>query len=304
MDIEQSAQLMLDELRQTTAYSGQLQHKLNDVSQQVSTWRTEIEQTIQTAISEVAELENGLLAQKNAVFRATRDVLEDVLPPLKEGLASGHEQLHNLQTQTLAMMQELIAATEVFQNQIAEQQHAVEQGIQELTTSTQTLQQQIDSQFEQARQAVQALTEAINEGHQEWQDYLQQGADTLREAQQTCQEHLMENFFNPVQQGLEQYQTLIQQIDQEALTQPLTTLKQEAVQMINQQVSDVFKQGFAELDRLMQELMDQITGADQKSQAERQALQEVYQLLEQLFQPIKEQVESIRDIGRAVGIRI
>jgi uncharacterized phage infection (PIP) family protein YhgE len=302
MELEQSIQTMLQELRQAAEFGGQVQHKLTDANHQLSSWRQDVESTVNDLISEITQLETELLAQKDAVSQHVQAFLGDAVNPLIQAISAGQETLRSGHDQTVAMIQSVSEASGQFRELISDKKSDLESGIQELTSAARDVRSQITSGFNEAHQGVLQLTGFVNEAHQEWQGIVQQTTQELQNAQQECQAQLESEFCVPMEEGFNQFNDLLLQINQDTLVHPMKALKDQATQMVDQQIGQVFNQGFQELNQLMDEMMDKISGASEQSSAERQALHEIFKTLEQFMQPIMDQVNSVKSLGSSVGI--
>lgn len=298
MDLEQSVQAMLQELRQASELGGQIQHKLNDSQQQFNAWREEVESQLASVTHEIAEVEQSLLNHREEIVHQIQALISGTVVPMAESVRNGQTQISQWQDRATTLVDNITQASGDFHAAVESANEDLQQRVQTLASTVSEVQSQIRSEFDEARQDVQDLTDFVSQSHEDWQTFVQDTGEQMQSAQQECQAQLDSEFFQPMESCLGQFNDLMTRVNQDALAHPMTLLKDQATQVIDQEITQVFNQGFEELNHLMDEMMKKISGSSDKSNAERQALHEIFKAVEQLLDPIKEKMESIQALAK------
>lgn len=300
-EMREVSQAYMGQLQQAVKASRELDAYLEDTRAFLEGLKVEVNTTVDALMGFARQAENGLVARRETVESEVSALTANVVEPMDAVVREAESASAQVEAEVKRALDELKAQAESFNSAAAEQARQAQGFLDQMGSQVRNLQGEMSSQFQEASDRVRELSAFIESTQGHWDSVVQGAMQQVQQAQQQCTTTLEQDFVAHVADSLQAFDSALKLIDAQVLRDPIGSLKNEATQMIDQQVQAVFDAALEELLQLVDQLADRILGASDRTDAETRALNEVIDKLKEFFGPLMDRVGGVKGVASAVG---
>lgn len=294
---------LLDELASTQALSDELDTLLEQTQADLAGLTAHFHQGLGQLQAIVTQQRSALIAQGQQLQAALQSLHASDLPNAKAIIDELAQQVQALDQSLTAVVATVQQAAAALSNDIAQHQEAATEALDQVRQGIEGVQQNMSDQFALGLQGIGELSAALETEQGHWVQLIEDVGNDLQAARAALASHLGSVFSEAVAHTVQEYGGALAELDQNALRNPLGTLRDEAREEINQAVLRAFDVGLAELENAVRALGERIAGASERTDAENKAIDEVLQTLKEFAGPLMERIGRVEDLMNAVGLR-